>query len=390
MFDNKAQLLKVVQRYLSGKATPAERKFLESYYDFFRHEENVLDELIAEEKRLLGEQIQANIMAGIQSQAVNNIRLLWSPMLKIAAAAAILIFCTVGIYTVLHQETKQHQQIAQEQAAPDIAPGGNQAILTLSNGRQIRLNNKQSGQVASQAGKAVMISGNGQLSYTNGRGPGWQPAELVYNTLTTPLGNHRNMTLADGTEVSLDAGSSITYPVVFDKKERSVSITGQVYFKVRHNAAWPFNVKVKATTIQDIGTEFNINAYDDEPQVKTTLIAGSVKVNTVNQQALLEPGEQASTSANQGEIKVATVDTEPVIAWKDGLFIFKDEDFKAAMRQVSRWYNVTVIYDPSAPADFIPGGWVSRAKNISEVLKIMELTGNVHFKVEGRRITVTK
>jgi transmembrane sensor len=332
--------------------------------------------------------MQANIMAEIQPQSV-NIRSLWSPVLKITAAAAVLIFCTLGIYTLLHKKAQQ-QQIVHKQVTPDIAPGGNQAILTLSNGQQIRLNDTQSGRVASQAGKAIIIGGNGQVSYTNEHGAGMQPAEIVYNTLTTPLGNHRDMTLADGTEVSLDAGSSITYPVVFDKKERVVSITGQVYFKVKHNASWPFNVKVKNMTIQDVGTEFNINSYDDEPQIKTTLITGSIKINKGNVQAQLMPGEQAVTSVNNKGIKVATVDTDPVIAWKNGVFFFKDEDFKTVMRKIARWYNVEVAYDPSAQIDHIPGGWVSRSKNISAVLKIMELTGKVHFKIEGRRVTVMK
>jgi len=374
----KDQIKALLSKYESGTCTKKERAILETW--FLRQQSENLP---------TSEEIEDDLdEVWLQLNKSNHRR---SPVVilsRITAAASIILALSAGSYLLLHRQPSQ-QQITQKHLH-DIAPGGNQAILTLSNGQKIRLTDKQNGQIAQQAGKSIIINANGQLSYAGGNEPGQQTAELVYNTLTTPIGNQRAIELADGTQVTLDAGSSITYPVAFNKKTRDVSITGQVYFKVKHYAGWAFTVKTKGLTISDLGTEFNINAYDDEPNVKTTLISGSIKAKVGSQEALLKPGEQATVSANKQGIDINAVDTNSVVAWKNGDFMFKDEDFKTAMRQVARWYNVEMVYDPSASVDMVPGGWISRSKNISSVLRLMELTGNVHFTIEGRRIIVTK
>ncbi len=373
----KEQIKAILLKYGSGTCTQDERALLETWF-LKQHVENIPTSAEIEDDL---DQIWKSIKNNQHRRSIISLP-------RIAAAASIILGLSVCGYFWVKRD-KSELQVAQNHIY-DIAPGGNEAVLTLSNGQKIRLTDKQNGLIAQQAGKAVMVNSRGRLNYADNAEAGNNTAESVYNTLTTPLGNHRDMTLSDGTEVSLDAGSSITFPVVFDQKERSVSITGQVYFKVKHNAVWPFAVKVKGVTVRDIGTEFNINSYDDEPEVKTTLVAGSIKLNKDNQEALLKPGDQAITAVSTRGIKVAKVDVEPVVAWKNGDFIFKDEDFKTAMRQIARWYNVEISYDPSASVDIVPGGWISRSKNISVVLRTMELTGDIHFKIEGRRIIVTK
>ena len=377
----KDQIKAMLLRYEAGACTDEEKALLETWFlkqhtDHLPSPAQIEDDLDRVWAAISTHQLRPPIVR--LPRAISRIA---------AAASIILAFSIFGYFLLNRQKTKQ--QTAQNQAH-DIAPGGNEAILTLGNGQQIKLTDKKNGRIARQAGKMIVVGNNGVVSYSSGREADPQAAAPIFNTLTTPLGNQRAMTLADGTEVTLDAGSSITFPVVFDKKERNVSITGQVYFKVKHNASQPFNVKVNGITVRDIGTEFNINAYDNEPDIKTTLIEGSVEVNKGSRKAIIKPGEQAVALADKEGINVTAVDTEPVVAWKNGDFRFKDEDFKTAMRQISRWYNVEIVYDEAMPDNFAPGGWVSRSKNISAVLRIMELTGKVHFKVDGRRVTVTK
>jgi ferric-dicitrate binding protein FerR (iron transport regulator) len=211
--------------------------------------------------------------------------------------------------------------------------------------------------------------------------------EVVYNTLSTVRGQESPypLVLSDGTKVWLNAESSITYPIAFNGKERSVKITGEAYFEVVHNTVQPFKVEVKGQTIEDIGTAFNINAYDDEPNMKTTLISGSVKINS---STVLHPGQQAIQSGPA--IRVKDVDTEGAIAWKNGYFLFDYESLESIMRRISRWYNVDVAYEPGQQITTGFLGSMTRYTNVSEVLNALEAAGKVKFKIEGRKITVSK
>jgi ferric-dicitrate binding protein FerR (iron transport regulator) len=209
----------------------------------------------------------------------------------------------------------------------------------------------------------------------------------VYNTLTTPRGGMYRLVLSDGTLAILNAASSILYPTVFTGKERSVTVRGEVYFEVKHNAAMPFKVKSGSQTIEVLGTHFNVNAYDEVNHIKTTLLQGAVRVTSGSVSKYLVPGEQSDFSHN--EIKVLKIDAEDAIAWKNGFFTFEDESLENIMRNISRWYDVEVSYqdvDRSMPF----GGGVSRFEDVSKVLEKLELTGKIHFKIEGRRILVTK
>ncbi len=183
--------------------------------------------------------------------------------------------------------------------------------------------------------------------------------------------------MPDGSKVWLNAQSSITFPTAFNGKERIVKITGEALFEVSHNAKQPFKVQTQKQTIEDIGTIFNVNAYADEPTTKTTLIAGKVKVNDM----LLTPGQQTDGS------HIKTVNTKRYTAWKSGDFYFEDDSIQTVMRQLSRWYNIEITYEGNITKDGF-NAQISRSKNISAILHILENTKGVHFKIEGRRVTV--
>ena len=375
------------QKLLEGKCSPQEvdallqaietsegQALLRQLIDRQLHQPVILNEQ-AEAVRARLDQRLDKILA--KPGAVTRLR----PWYRYAVAASIILCLGAGGYFLLHKA--QPVQLAQNQV---IVPGGNKAILTLANGQKISLTDARNGQIARQAGAQISKTNNSQLVYVNsvpGTAASGGTAETVYNTIETPRGGQYTLKLADGTIAILDAASSIKYPVAFNGKERQVAITGQVYFEVVHNAAQPFKVVTARETIEDIGTKFNVNAYENEPALKTTLLEGSIKVN----HTLLKPGQQAILKPGSNQLSVAEANTEEVMAWKNGYFIFNDEDIQSIMRKVARWYDVEVTYQGDLSGKTF-AGYVSRFKNVSEVLRKLQATGTIHFKTEGRRITV--
>jgi ferric-dicitrate binding protein FerR (iron transport regulator) len=192
--------------------------------------------------------------------------------------------------------------------------------------------------------------------------------------------------LADGTKVWLNAASSLRFPAAFAGKERIVELNGEGYFEVAKNASMPFHVRVHDMDVQVLGTHFNINAYTDETAMRTTLLEGSVQVSQGEQTQLLTPGQQAAASQN-GQIQLADgVDVEEVMAWKNGMFQFQGADLETILRQAARWYDIDVEYKQRISDRF--SGQISKNVNLSQLLKILELTGKVHFEIEGRKIIV--
>jgi transmembrane sensor len=222
-----------------------------------------------------------------------------------------------------------------------------------------------------------------------------KPGAASYNTLTTERGNQYQLVLPDGSRVWLNAAASITYPTVFNSRERMVTMTGEAYFEVVHRDRMPFKVKVGNRVIEDLGTNFNVNAYPEDSALKTTLLEGSVKVGNL----VLRPGEQASFDnkgrignkgqiSDKGRIRVITkADMDQVMAWKNGMFQFDHADLKSVMEELSRWYGLDVRFEGNAASRHF-GGKISRSSNLPEVLKILELS-KVHFRVEKKTIVVT-
>ena len=284
---------------------------------------------------------------------------------------------------------KSGQQAAQNKNV-DIAPGSNKAILT-SNGKKYILNDLKNGLLVKQGNVSVQKKADGQLIYDAGQSSGRKMA-VVYDTLTVPRGGQFELELSDGSKVWLNAFTQVRYPEKFNGRERSVElIYGEAYFEVKHNVTMPFKVLVKGQTIQDIGTHFNINAYNDEPLIKTTLIEGSVSLANSKQKTVLIPGDQAIIGHDQKIEITKNVDTEKSIAWKNGFFNFEDADVGEVMRQISRWYDVDITYEGSIPKrEFL--GKIYRSTNASKVLDMLSYT-RIHFKIEdsksGKRIIVT-
>jgi ferric-dicitrate binding protein FerR (iron transport regulator) len=192
--------------------------------------------------------------------------------------------------------------------------------------------------------------------------------------------------------VWLNAESSLRFPVTFSGDTRTVEITGEAYFEVAHNARKPFKVLANGTEVQVLGTHFNVHAYKDEPEIKTTLVQGSVKVRSglstgELHTAILKPGEQAQM--NDNKLTIANdIDMQQVLAWKNGQFMFNDATIESIMQQVTRWYDVDVRYDAKISKHFIAN--IPRNVPLSELLKLLELTDQVHFKIQGRQITVIR
>ncbi|SMC58315.1 FecR family protein [Pedobacter nyackensis] len=311
------------------------------------------------------------------------------------AAAVILITLGVGSWFYFNEGAQKSSN--ELQYANDVPPGGNEAILTLADGSKISLTDVGKGELLNTRGVRIVKTDDGQLVYTVDPTVTVKGTALSYNTITTPRGGQYQVNLPDGTKVWLNAASSIKFPTTFTNlKERKVELSGEAYFEVAKNKQQPFkvlslaNAYDRAQETEVLGTHFNINAYEDEIETKTTLLEGSVRVATPENRnkkydVILSPGQQAVLSNNA--FKISTVDTEEIIAWKNGNFVFANEGIESIMRKIARWYNVEVIYQGKiTDNNFV--GTVPRFGNISEALTILELTNTVHFKIEGRRVTV--
>lgn len=277
------------------------------------------------------------------------------------------------------------QRDAQQQPANTIRPGSNKAVLTLADGSQIALSDSGHVHIATQSNTEIRRLQPGSIRYHSMQGPA-NDQRPVYNTLTTPRGGKYSLTLADGTVVTLDAASSITYPVVFTGKERRVEITGQAYIEVVHNAARPFRVSAKGQLIEDVGTAFNVKAYTDEQAVKTTLIDGALKVVKDNRSLVLKPGQQVIVTHN---IRLNNhVNIQEEIAWKNGEFRFERVNVKGIMQQLARWYNIEVSYKNDVDHIYLSGVF-SRNEEMRNILEVLETTGKVAFKIVDNKVIVS-
>lgn len=301
-----------------------------------------------------------------------------------AVAAAVLILATAGWY--IHQRTRvPHPSLVREDKASDIGPGGSKAILILGSGAAVVLDSLHNGTLPEQGGAKVLKTGQGRLVYEADK-----PAhgKTVYNTIVIPRGGEYQVVLPDGTHVWLNAVSTLKFPTAFTGSTRRVELTGEAYFEVAADSRRPFEVHSGSQTVRVLGTRFNVMAYEDEGVVRTTLLAGSVRVSSASGQVVLHPGQQASLAPASGDIRVSPANGEDAVAWKNGLFQFDEADLQTIMRQISRWYDVEVSYDgPVSTRKFT--GTMSRNVSLDHVLKVLALS-DVHFKVEGRQITVNQ
>jgi len=296
----------------------------------------------------------------------------------VAAAAAVLALMA-GAY-IWQQRSAPAKTPPVLAAAQPVLPGRQGAVLTLGDGSQVVLDSMANGLVATQSNAKVMLQ-NGQLQYNNAGNAGM----VVYNTMRTPKGRQFRLQLPDGTEVWLNAGSSIRYPTAFTGNNREVEITGEAYFEVAQQAQKPFHVKAAGRAdIEVLGTHFNINAYNNEATLNATLLQGAIRVTHGSSQVVLQPGQQARVADNVKIVQHA--DMDQVMAWKNGRFNFEDVPLEEAMRQLERWYDIDVVYEKGIP-DIVFVGKISKQTPLADLLTILEKTG-VHFKLEGKKLVV--
>ncbi len=385
---HKKHLQKLVQKFLDGRASAKEITFLENYYAHFEQEPDILDSVSPQHKQLIAGGIEAKILQHIHMQQPAALSQRSRPRYRWAAAAAVLLAVSLSGY--LFVSNYRHKTKLQLSASA-IVPGHNGAVLTLSDGSKIILDSTEGNEIHTQGGVKI-ITHNGEVTYISqsGSSAGQARQTTAYNTLETPLGRRFKIVLPDGTQAWLNSASSLRYPTVFSGKERDVELSGEAYFEVVHNAQMPFTVHTRKTNVRVLGTGFNIMAYDDETTERTTLVHGLVQVSSAQnniQPVLITPGQQAALPSGTAAFNVRKADTSEVLAWLNGKFVFNNGNIKYVMRQIARWYDVSVQYQGNVD-DIGFEGILSRRDNIADILDAIQTTNEVHFKIEGKTITV--
>jgi len=365
---------KLLDKYLSGNCTPEEMAIVEDWYL------QLPDEIVAPAHITIEsskEEVWNKLSPRRKSVKLTTVK-------RIAIAASIVLCFGLGFYMI---SGRNALPLAAKTELKDILPGGNKALLTLADGTVVNLDDAKNGQIANQNGIEIRKAKNGQLEYVINE---VQNASLTgSNAISTPRGGQYQVSLPDGTKVWLNAATTLKYPYAFAKNERVVELNGEAYFEVAKDHARPFRVKTDAQTVEVLGTHFNINAYHDEAVVKTTLLEGAVRVSAASGSVNLHPGEQAQFSMASARLIVdQQIDIDKEMAWKNNIFSFDNDDLQSIMRQISRWYDVEVVYEGKISTEKYVGE-IPRSSNLAEVFKILELN-HVHIDAKGKVLTITK
>jgi len=388
----KEEVQKLVEKYLHNTANAEETEKLFQWYrtEVKTDSEWNLDDQEDEEK------LKSFIFSQIEIPDFTDKQ--FTPQRKyysLAAAASILIFLATGLYFFLKTDDLKTSPIPVKVAAKpiveDIQPGGVKAILTLSDGKKIVLDDSQNGVLINQGGIKIHKNSQGIIEYTliessneksiNER----KEIQTVYHTIQTPVGGKFQLNLADGSKVWLNSASSLRFPVFFTGNTREVELKGEAYFEVSKNEDKKFSVRSGNQTVEVLGTHFNINAYSDEPSITTTLIEGAVRVIELNSKKsqILKPGEQSKVDR---DIRIQRKDTQAEVAWKDGYFYFENANIETVMRQLGRWYGITARYESELPEHHFEGA-IATNLTLLEVLEILQKS-NIHFRLEGKEVVV--
>lgn len=389
-------ILDLIEKYLAATISKEELIALNNWYHTHDDSQTTVEPLISatqNDDQSSEEVISRRIYEKLLNRKDIQVpRKKISPWKNYAAAIALLIsICGLG-YFYLHQRsnTKNNAKVALQATSinADLAPGGNKARLTLADGSVVILDSLQNGSIAKQGGIDIQKLANGQLTYN--RTNSAINATVVFNQISTPRGGTYRITLADGTKVWLNAASELKYPTTFKGATREVVLKGEAYFEVAKNAAKPFLVHTAQQTVQVLGTHFDVNAYQDEPVTKTTLLEGRVKVianHNADQQTILVPGQQSALHPSGKLTLNLHPDLEQVTGWKDGFFVFHSTDLKSILRLISRWYDADIEY--KSPKNPVFTGQISKQLPVSKVFALLSLTNEVHYSIEGKTIIVT-
>lgn len=385
------KISELIARYIQQDLTLEEQKELDNWIDSNPANKilfsNITNEAVLKNELMLlktasPEKQWQRIQIALASSVAPVVPMKHRSQTKWIAVASImfLVVCSAIIYQLSNND-RQKKGNTREQIITEIKPGSNKASLQLADGSVIMLDSVANGALTNH-NTVKVIKLDGKLTYS---GKTEKPNELSYNTVTTPRGGKYQLELSDGSIVWLNAASSLRFPISFTGNERKVEVTGEAYFQVSKNAQKPFKVVVPGKgEIEVLGTQFNVNSYTDEEAVNTTLVEGKVKFSAVNGESKnLKPGQQVSMN---NKLSVKEVDLDEVIAWKTGWFNFNRSEITVIMRQISRWYDVDVVFEDE-PLNKTFSGVVNRNNNLTDVLKVMEKVG-VRFKIEGKKIVV--
>lgn len=377
----KEELDALIDSYLSGKATPKEKALLEKAYDQAVRRSSTEKQFEPEIDRI-GKESWAELAEKITPPSTIRV-ISWRKWLGVAASVLALVALTI----FYNYRTNQINTTGSSRSVfvNDIDPGRRGATLTLGNGKRVDLISVSTDSLVHEAGVIIRKSDDGLITY---EAIGSDVVD-AWNTLTTDSGQTFRIKLSDGSLVVLNAASSLRYPTNLGRGgNRSVYLTGEAYFEVAADPSAPFTVDVRNQQITVLGTRFNVNGYKNEPDTRTVLIEGSVELQVGGLRHLLAPGQQA---INDGAVvHVSEADTEQALDWINGEFALNGLDFRTAMRKIARWYHVDVVFDQSLPGDLQTGGWISRDTKLSEVLALIENSGQVYFRVENRHVYVMK
>jgi ferric-dicitrate binding protein FerR (iron transport regulator) len=370
----------LAKKWLDGIITNDEKQEFLSWYDVLEEELIIPGEFAASEAEL-----QKRMLKNIKQKQEAKGKIFTGKFALVAAAAsAIAAICFIALYSPVQKNVPLTTgTVNNEIKKPtDISPGGNKAILILGDGSSLVLDAVSNGTIATEKNIQIRKLKDGQIDYSLS---GKQDV-VTYNTLSTPRGGQYSITLSDGTKVWLNSSSSLRFPTAFTTSQRKVELTGEGYFEVAKNPARPFKVQVNEMEVQVLGTHFNIMAYQDEAMTKTTLLEGSVRINKNNTSTLLKHGQQIKIKQGENAGKVEEANIEEAIAWKNGMFYFNGATIEVIMRQLERWYDIDVVYERAVSEHF--NGVISKNVGIAKVFEMLELTGAVHFRIQGKKILV--
>ena len=381
------EIARIIQKSLKGKLSESEERQLSGWRKVSDENERAFQRMISEDFYTIGmeklEMYDSRVAYGRFLQKKYQQRRKRRFLINMARVAAVALPFVIALvlYVGLNRE---EEQMVRPSLASNILPGTSKAVLTLANGQMIPLGKEATDSTIITDGTQISASGSG-VTYASGV----ESESVVYNKLEIPRGGEFCLTLSDGTRVWLNSETSIQYPVAFGAKERRVFVQGEAYFEVAKDAKKPFTVQFMSSSVTVVGTSFNIRAYPEEKRSQTTLAEGSVRIYSPGSSMLLKPGEQAEVSALSGEMVKQEVEVKNFTSWKDGRFVFEQQSLEDIMRTLERWYDIRVIFKDEGAKRISLSGNMKRYGDFSQVMKMLQMTGDVRFELHGNDVYIT-
>ena len=381
------EIARIIQKSLKGKLSESEERQLSGWRKVSDENERAFQRMISEDFYTIGmeklEMYDSRVAYGRVVQKKDQQRRKRRFLINMARVAAVALPFVIALvlYVGLNRE---EEQMVRPSLASNILPGTSKAVLTLANGQMIPLGKEATDSTIITDGTQISASGSG-VTYASGV----ESESVVYNKLEIPRGGEFCLTLSDGTRVWLNSETSIQYPVAFGAKERRVFVQGEAYFEVAKDANKPFTVQFMSSSVTVLGTSFNIRAYPEEKRSQTTLAEGSVRIYSPGSSMLLKPGEQAEVSALSGEMVKQEVEVKNFTSWKDGRFVFEQQPLEDIMRTLERWYDIRVIFKDEGAKRISLSGNMKRYGDFSQVMKMLQMTGDVRFELHGNDVYIT-